>query len=184
METNVKQGVEQAAAVQPEVTIGSYDAIIKGIIANGGKKLNGIRVKNVNFDEKDNYTMVSFTLSEKIPGFVQENGVYKEGMTNVVFTSMYAIAGALKEDEEKAWLANHLLAHPKALCPLFAGAIVDIVQQKVEAGTPYSNPFSTRADAETSIYDHDIIINNVIRFKFGKMGEKAADKLMNIMLDE
>lgn len=178
------QDEEQFATVQPETSVGTYDAIIKGIIAKGGKKINSIRVKNVNFDEKDNYTMVSFTLAEKIPGFIQENGIYKEGMTNVVFTSLYAIAGALKEDDEKAWLANHLLQHPKALCPLFAGATVDIIQQKVEAGEPYSNPFSTRTDVESAIYDHDIVINNIIRFKFGKMGEKAADKLMNIMLDE
>lgn len=65
MEQPVVQGVEQAGAVQPEVRTSDYDAIIKGIIAAGGKKLPGIRVKNANFTEKDNYTMVSFTLGKQ-----------------------------------------------------------------------------------------------------------------------
>lgn len=86
MEQPVVQGVEQAGAVQPEVRTSDYDAIIKGIIAAGGKKLPGIRVKNANFTEKDNYTMVSFTLANKVRGYVrdEETGVYKEGMTNVI----------------------------------------------------------------------------------------------------
>lgn len=37
MEQPVVQGVEQAGAVQPEVRTSDYDAIIKGIIAAGGK---------------------------------------------------------------------------------------------------------------------------------------------------
>ena len=132
MEQPVVQGVEQAGAVQPEVRTSDYDAIIKGIIAAGGKKLPGIRVKNANFTEKDNYTMVSFTLANKVRGYVrdEETGVYKEGMTNVIFTSLFAICGALKEDDEKAWIANHLLNHPTALPLLFAGSTIDIVQTK------------------------------------------------------
>lgn len=185
MEQPVVQGVEQAGAVQPEVRTSDYDAIIKGIIAAGGKKLQGIRVKNANFTEKDNYTMVSFTLANKVRGYVrdEETGVYKEGMTNVIFTSLFAICGALKEDDEKAWIANHLLNHPTALPLLFAGSTIDIVQTEVAAGVTYRNPFSTRDNVEGVTYDHDTIINNLIRVRFGKMGEIAASRLMDKMLD-
>lgn len=185
MEQPVVQGVEQAGAVQPEVRTSDYDAIIKGIIAAGGKKLPGIRVKNANFTEKDNYTMVSFTLANKVRGYVrdEETGVYKEGMTNVIFTSLFAICGALKEDDEKAWIANHLLNHPTALPLLFAGSTIDIVQTEVAAGVTYRNPFSTRDNVEGVSYDHETIINNVIKVRFGKMGEIAVSRLMDKMLD-
>lgn len=185
MEQPVVQGVEQAGAVQPEVQTSDYDAIIKGIIAAGGKKLPGIRVKNANFTEKDNYTMVSFTLANKVRGYVRDEktGVYKEGMTNVIFTSLFAICGALKEDDEKAWIANHLLNHPTALPLLFAGSTIDIVQTEVAAGVTYRNPFSTRDNVEGVSYDHETIINNVIKVRFGKMGEIAASRLMDKMLD-
>ena len=185
MEQPVVQGVEQAGAVQPEVRTSDYDAIIKGIIAAGGKKLPGIRVKNANFTEKDNYTMVSFTLANKVRGYVrdEETGVYKEGMTNVIFTSLFAICGALKEDDEKAWIANHLLNHPTALPLLFAGSTIDIVQTEVAAGVTYRNPFSTRDNVEGVSYDHETIINNVIKVRLGKMGESAASRLMDKRLD-
>lgn len=185
MEQPVVQGVEQAGAVQPEVRTSDYDAIIKSIIAAGGKKLPSIRVKNANFTEKDNYTMVSFTLANKVRGYVrdEETGVYKEGMTNVIFTSLFAICGALKEDDEKAWIANHLLNHPTALPLLFAGSTIDIVQTEVAAGVTYRNPFSTRDNVEGVSYDHETIINNVIKVRFGKMGEIAASRLMDKMLD-
>ena len=185
MEQPVVQGVEQAGAVQPEVRTSDYDAIIKGIIAAGGKKLPGIRVKNANFTEKDNYTMVSFTLANKVRGYVrdEETGVYKEGMTNVIFTSLFAICGALKEDDEKAWIANHLLNHLTALPLLFAGSTIDIVQTEVAAGVTYRNPFSTRDNVEGVSYDYETIINNVIKVRFGKMGEIAASRLMDKMLD-
>lgn len=185
MEQPVVQGVEQAGAVQPEVRTSDYDAIIKGIIAAGGKKLPGIRVKNANFTEKDNYTMVSFTLANKVRGCIrdEETGVYKEGMTNVIFTSLFAICGALKEDDEKAWIANHLLNHPTALPLLFTGSTIDIIQTEVAAGVTYRNPFSTHNNVEGVSYDHETIINNVIKVRFGKIGEIAASRLMDKMLD-
>ena len=149
------------------------------------KKIPGIRVKNANFTKKDNYTMVSFTLANKVRGYVrdEETGTYKEGMTNVIFTSLFAICGALKEDDEKAWIANHLLNHPTALPLLFAGSTIDIVQSEIPAGVTYRNPFSARENVEGVTYDHDTIINNLIRVRFGKMGEIAASRLMDKMLD-
>lgn len=185
MENTMVQGAEQVAAVQPEVKTSDYDAIIKGIIAAGGKKINSVRVKNVNFTEKDNYTMISFTLANKIAGYVRDEntGEFKEGLTNVIFTSLFAICGAMKEDDEKAWIANHLLQHPNTLPLLFSGSTIDIVQQTIPAGTEYRNPFSTRENTDTSVWDHDVIINNVIRIRFGKTGELAANRLMDKMLD-
>lgn len=177
----VENGAENAS--NETVNVG-YQNCIKKLIAAGCKRINSIRIKNVNFTEKDNYTMVSLTLSNPIRGFVSnDNGTtYQEGMTNTLFTSLYAIVGALKEDDELGWMANALLDNPQALNLIFNGGSVDILQQEIVAGEQFTNPFSTRNDAPVQVYDHDIIINHIIGFKLGKTGEKMAarfaDKLM------
>lgn len=177
----VENGAENASNEMINV---SYQNCIKKLIATGCKRINSIRIKNVNFTEKDNYTMISFTLSTPIRGFVSnDNGItYQEGMTNTLFTSLYAIVGAIKEDDELGWMANALLDNPQALNLIFNGGSIDILQQEIVAGEQFTNPFSTRNDAIVQVYDHDVIINHIIGFKLGKTGEKMAarfaDKLM------
>ena len=162
----------------------NYNNIIKTLLAEGAKRVNNIRIKNVNFTEKDNYTMISLTLASSIRGYISDdNGVtFKEGMTNTLFTSLYAITGALKEDEDLAWMANALLEKPEALNMILNGSSIDVVQQDVIAGEEYKNPFSTQKDVQGSTYDHDIIINNVVKFKLGKVGQKWADRLGDKLL--
>lgn len=162
----------------------SFNNLIKKLIASGCKRINSIRIKNVNYTEKDNYTMISFSLATPIRGFVSNDGgvTYEEGNTNIMFTSSYAISGALKEDEELGWMANALLDNPQALNLIFNGAQIDILQQHISAGEEYKNPFSTRTEVEPQVYDHDIIINHIIGFKLGKVGLKMADKLADKML--
>jgi hypothetical protein len=177
----VENGAENASNEMINV---SYQNCIKKLIAAGCKRINSVRIKNVNFTEKDNYTMISFTLSTPIRGFVSnDNGVtYQEGMTNTLFTSLYAIVGAIKEDDELGWMANALLDNPQALNLIFNGGSIDILQQEIVAGEQFTNPFSTRNDTTVQVYDHDVIINHIIGFKLGKTGEKMAarfaDKLM------
>ena len=177
----VENGAENASNEMINV---SYQNCIKKLIAAGCKRINSIRIKNVNFTEKDNYTMISFTLSTPIRGFVSnDNGIiYQEGMTNTLFTSLYAIVGAIKEDDELGWMANALLDNPQALNLIFNGGSIDILQQEIVAGEQFTNPFSTRNDTTVQVYDHDVIINHIIGFKLGKTGEKMAarfaDKLM------
>ena len=179
MEENVVNTNENVVAT-------SYDNAIKTLLANGAKKISGIRIKNINFEDKDTYTRVSLTLNKAVRGFIsKDNGeTYEEGMTNVIFTSLFAIIGAIKEDEELSWMANSLLTSPKKLNPIFNGAEITIVQQDVASGEEYTNPFSTRTDNIPQVYDHDIIINHIIKFKLNKMGEKAADKLLEMVLSE
>lgn len=156
----------------------SYKDIIRKALSQGAKRINGLRVKNVNFSEEDNYTRVSFTVDKPIPGNVlQEDGSYKIGVTNTIFSSLYAIAGALKEDEELGWMANALLENPKALNLIFNGSTIDVLQQSVEAGEEYYNSFTTKDNALPQVFDHATFINNVIKFKLGKTGQRMADTL-------
>lgn len=182
IEANVAEQ-EQASEVVEQASASNYKGIIKSLIANGCKRVNSIRIKNVNATEKDNYTMISFTLASPIRGYsIDENGNYKLGMTNTLFTSLYAITGAMKEDEDLGWMANTLLQNPQALNLILNGATVDIIQQDIVSGEEYTNPFSTKDDNEPVVYDHDLIINHVIGFKLSKIGQKMSDKLVDKLL--
>jgi hypothetical protein len=184
MEEQVVAGSEVPAQLNEVSTVAdatTYNNIIKALLASGAKRINGVRIKNVNTTAKENHTMVSFTLTNQVRGYVSEdNGTtYKLGMTNTIYTSVYAIAGALKEDDELAFMANAIIENPKILTMLLSGAVVDLIQQEVVAGEEYRNPFSTRSDAEPSVYDHDIIINNIIRFKIGTTGREVRTRLID-----
>ena len=176
-ETTTQEQV--SVQVETDVTTNSFQETIKSLILGGAKKLNNIRIKNVNFTEKDNYTMVSFTLSNPIRGYVSnDNGnTYEEGMTNIIFTSLYAIVGTLKEDDELSWMANALLEHPTALNLIFNGSTIDIIQQDIPAGEEFINPFSTNPNPDVQVYNHNLIINHIIKFKLSKVGLRMADRL-------
>lgn len=161
-----------------------YQNIIKKLLSTGCKRINSVRVKNINFTEKDNYTMVSMSLASAIAGFVRNelDDTYEEGTTQTLFTSLYAITGALKEDEDLGWMANALLQHPSALNLIFNGCTIDVVQQHIPAGEEVVNPFSTKDAPEAQVYDHNIIINHIIGFKLGGTGMRMSDKLADKML--
>lgn len=163
----------------------SYNNIIKKLIASGCKRINSIRIKNVNCTDKDNHIMVSFTLSSPIDGYISnDNGItYEKGKTNIMFTSSYAIVGAIKEDENLGWMANSLLNNPNLFNLIFNGSTIDIIQQEISAGEEFRNPFSSKSDTEPQVYDHDIIINHIIGFKLGNMGNRMADKLADNIIN-
>lgn len=181
METKINQtAVEEQ--VQENVTNNgaeSYDKIIRKLIATGSKRINGLKIKNVNFSEEDNYIRVSFTINQKIAGMIidEETGEYKEGVSSTIFTSTYALAGMLKEDENLGWLANTIIENPTCLNVIFNGATIDVLSTPVEANTTYKNPFSTRDDSSVTEFDHKTYINNVIKIKLSPNGQRMADIL-------
>lgn len=165
----------------------TFMEVVKNCIVNGAKRINGLKVKNINFDEDyedKSYIRISFTVDRAIPGFVTNDGgaTYEKGNVNVVFTSSFALAGLIKENEDLAWMANTIANKPKALSLIFSGATIDILQMEYPTGTPVVNPFSKNTEGQ--IYDHDVITNNVIAIKLSKSGERFADKLADKMLDE
>ena len=176
--------------VMDNVAESNYQGVIKSLIANGCKRIKSLKIKNVTYEEKTtssgkDMTQVAITLTTPIRGFVtNDNGqTWKEGMTNTIFTSLYAIGGAFKEDEELGWMANTINKNPKILNLILNGANIDVIQQDIAAGEVFVNPFSTRTDATELTYDHDVIINHVVKFNLGKQGLKMADKLADKLMD-
>lgn len=186
-----------ASAVEEMNTRKSQSDIIKDIIRNGGKRYNSCRIRNVKIDdenldetgynESDESVRVTLVIDRDIPAFIlQEDGTYKEGVSNNIFTSNYAISGMFKEDDELAFVANEIVRRPKILNLLLCGATCDILQQEVRTGDDgiarYRNPFSTRIDADDYETDHDMFINNVIKVKLNKQGLRMLDRIADKML--
>lgn len=199
MATNNSQNLKKAINVQePQVTTQEVEVtnsqmsfekttknVISGLIEKGAKRINNLVVKNVNTTDNGTYTMVSFTINGKIPGFVNDGeGNYVEGHTSVIYSSLYAIVGTLKENTDLAWLANPVLKNPKALSLLLSGAKLSVVQHRIKAGDAYTNPFSTREDLIPNVYDHDVIINYVVGIELSAIGNRMADKLADAILAE
>ena len=90
----------------------------------------------------------------------------------------------MKENEEQAWIANSIIVHPNLVNLLMNGGQVDIIQHVVPAGEPYHNPFTTRENPQDTVFDNEKIINYVVAFRFGKTGEKFADKLADKLMSE
>lgn len=182
METTNATTQEQVSVQVENSNVSTFNAAIKTLLASGANRVNNLKIKNINTTDMDNYCRVSFTLTTPVKGFASnDNGItYEETKTNIVFLSLYAIAGCVKEDENLAWLGNAIVEKPKRLELIFSGASVDIIQEFVPANTEFINPFSS--NPKPSIYPHDIIINHVVKFKLSKSGEDMAKMLaVNLM---
>lgn len=165
-----------------EVVTGTFTEIVKALQKKCGKAITRT-VKNFNFEILDNYTRFSFTLREPIKAYVNniETDEYELGKSTVVFSSAYAFAGMLKENDDLAFVANDTIVNPKLVSLLTIGGTIDIIQQFIPVGKEYVNPFSS--DPEPIVFEHDVIINHIIGMKPGKTGLKFLDKYMDKMMD-
>ena len=155
--------------------------IINGLLNNGAKSVNGLKVKNVTVTILENYTRLGLTLDKPVEGYVaKEDGTFEKGETSVIFVSAFAIASVLKDSDDAAFAANHLVEHPEAMNVILSRATIDIIQEPVASGQEYRNPWSTNGDA--TVFDHDTIINHLTGIKLSEFGMKKLDRLADAML--
>lgn len=173
-------GIVEANAVG-KVT---YADNIKNLMTAGGRMYRGLRVKNVLSSEEDNYDRVTMVIDGVVPAKTSpDNGLtFITGTSSNIFTSTFALAGTVKEDEDLSFLANYIISSPKIVNLLFNGALIDIIQMSYPANTPIINPFSTKED-NSRIYDHEVIINYIVKIKPGKTGMKMIDKLADKIME-
>ena len=157
-----------------------FKDVVKELIKAHGRPIKRI-IKNVNHEVLDTYTRVSFTLREPVKSYQYKDDDFVLTGSNVIFTSIYAIAGMLKEDDDLAFVANDVITNPKLLNLLAITGQIEIIQQEVKEGEEYVNPFSS--DPEPTTFDHDVIINHIISLKPGKVGLKFVDKYMDKMME-
>ena len=156
--------------------------VVAELIKNGATQVKGVTVKNVTVKVMDAYTRLGITIDKEVKGYRQnEAGEYEEATTKVIFVSAYSIAALLKENDDAAFAANHLVTHPDAMGMILSRAKLDIIQQAVAAGEEYHNPFASE-NSDSTVFDHDTIINHVVGIELSDFGKKRLDKLADMML--
>lgn len=156
--------------------------VVAEMMKNGAKEIKNVTIKNVTVTVLDSYTRLGLTLDKEVPGFRQnEEGEYVEGTTRVVFASAYSIGALLKDNDDAAFAANHLMKHPDALGMIMSRAKIDIVQQRVNAGEEYRNPFASE-ETEAVVFDHDTIVNHIVSLDLSDFGKSRLERLADMML--
>ena len=165
-----------------EETPSTFTAIVRKLEKDYGKAKKCI-VKNVNYEIKDSYTRVTFTIRNEVPGFVydKDTDTWKMGNTNLIYATTYALAGTLKENDDLAWLGNVVLTKPEVMNLLFSGAEIHVIQQSIAADEAYKNPFSK--DAEEVSKDREWVVSHIVGIKLSQVGQRVYDKLMDKILD-
>lgn len=184
------------------------DDIVRECLADAAhyRRVNNLHVKNVKAfarlaEQTGNVvTRLTFVTKEKLPGMaVDENNldafgmpVRKIALSNNVFTSAYAVAGAMKEDAKGAIFADAVSSMTAVLAGrqeaeivgtanianlLFAGGVVDVICQFVKTGEAYVNPFASTTTEDT-VFDEDRIFHHVVRCQFGPVGEDKYRALL------
>ena len=156
--------------------------VIAELLKNGGKSVKDLKVKNVTVTRCENYVRLGITLDKPVTGMVtKDNGVtYEEGETNSIFVSLYSITSLLKDDDNAAFAANHLVEHPDSMSIVLSRATLDIIQETVEAGAEYKNPWSNNAEA--TVFDHKTIITHVINVTLSDFAIRKLDRLADSLL--
>ena len=154
---------------------------IAQLIKEGAKEVKNVTIKNVTVTPMNEYVRLGLTLDKEVDGYkVEDDGTYTPSKVKVIFVSAFTIAALLKEDDNAAFAANHLLKHPDALAMIMSRAQINILQQPVKAGEEYKNPFNDNADVTE--FDHDVIINHITEIKLSDFGMKRLDRLADMML--
>lgn len=155
--------------------------IVAQLMKEGAKQVKDVTIKNVTVTPMDEYVRLGLTLNKEVDGYkAEEDGTYTPAKVKVIFVSAFSIASLLKDNDDAAFAANHLVKHPDAMGMILSRANVTIVQQSVKEGEEYTNPFSETAEPVT--FDHDVIINYVTDIKLSDFGIKRLDRLADKML--
>ena len=159
----------------------NINEIIAQLIKEGAKEIKNVTIKNVTVTPMNEYVRLGLTLDKEVDGYkADEDGTYTPSKVKVIFVSAFTITALLKEDDNAAFAANHLLKHPDALGMILSRATINVIQQPVKAGEEYKNPFNDNADSTT--FDHDTIINHITNIQLSDFGMKRLDRLADMML--
>lgn len=156
--------------------------IIAELLKNGGISTKNLKVRNVTVTPQENYVRLGISLDKTVKGMVSnDNGVtYEEGETNVIFVSLYSVTSLLKDNDDVAFAINHLIKNPDSMSVILSRATIDVIQEIVEAGSEYKNPWSDTADAV--VMDHKTIITHITDIKLSDFAIKRVDKLADALL--
>ena len=156
--------------------------IVAQLVDKGAKLIKGVTIKSVTVTPMEEWVRLGLTINTPIKGYREnEEHIWEEGETTLVFASAYTITALMKECDDTAFAANMLLENPTSFAVILSRAKIDILQEHVEAGTEYRNPFSGE-NASISEIKHDTYINHVVGLNLSEFGLNKIDKLADKMM--
>ena len=91
---------------------------------------------------------LSITLNKEVDGYAfnESTQQFEPVKTKVVFTSYYGIRSLLADNKAASPMLDYLVDNDSAMKIILNHAKVTVVQEPVETGEQYINPFSTKAE--------------------------------------
>lgn len=157
--------------------------IIAQLLKEGATQVSDITIKNVTVTPLEQYVRLGLTIDKEVDVYRAniQTKEYELAKTDVIFASVFSITALIKDDDDAAFAANHLIKHPDAMAVILSRAKINIIQETVSAGQEYRNPFASD-DSNITIFDHNTIINHVISLKISDFGLKRLDRLSDLMM--
>lgn len=158
----------------------TFEEAVASLRKSGAKSEKDLVINNVTITEKENWTRVALTLNREVDGPVLDEDNWTMGKTCVVYLSLYSIVNFLKNVEDTAAIASHIVHHPTSLQIILNGGKVEILQQEVKAQATYIDVF-TNEELEYEC-DHDSLFNHLVSIEFTDKGRKGIEKIENMLL--
>lgn len=148
--------------------------VIAELVKNGAVKTTGLVVKSVNTKQHDSWTRVVLKVNKDVKqNVLGDDEAYEIGTGRTVFVSAFAIGAILGDMPECALFKQKIVANPDIMETLLSFAKIDILQEVVEAGSEYVNPFSEKE--EPRVFANTTVVSHVIKVELGDEGQELVD---------
>lgn len=158
----------------------NYAQVISDLRKNADVEfVNGCVVKGTKLVQRSNGdVVVRVTLNKEVHAYTRDDdGNYVEGTSNIVYIAPFALARAIEECEDIAFLSDSVTTNPIVINGVLSYAKCDIICQPVKEGTDYVNPFSNGEVAK--VVKHDNVYHYCVNIKPSRTGLKVADKYID-----
>lgn len=196
-----------AAAVEPEVTApvaeetttnffdqfsndeadvekSREDIVAELLLRPNVKKMSGLHIKNVVFNNTRDVPFYVLVLKEYIVGDTRNGAVDAFGIPEVTLgrthnciMSAYALSAVMKDNPRTAVFAARVAEGSDFANDLFAGGMLDILMEYVAAGESYVNPFSS--NGQETVFDRDHVLCHPIAITMGEVGRDVYAARIN-----
>ena len=147
--------------------------VIAKLVKNGATKTTGLVVKSITTKQHDSWTRVVLKVNKDVKQNVIVDDNYEIGTGRTIFVSSFALGALLGDMPECAMFKSKIVANPEIMETLLSYAKIDIIQEVVEGGTEYVNPFSEKE--EPRVLDNTTVISHVIKVELGDEGQELVD---------
>lgn len=160
------------------------DIVAELMLRPNVKKMSGLHIKNVVFNNTRDVPFYVLVLKEYIVGDTRNGAVDAFGIPEVTLgrthnciISAYALSAVMKDNPRTAVFAARVAEGSDFANDLFAGGMLDILMEYVAAGESYVNPFSS--NGQETVFDRDHVLCHPIAITMGEVGRDVYAARIN-----